>query len=329
MINDHSYLKNIDVINSIVYFEDLEDLERFNIEDMTATDYSEQAKRIQFEYWTREKLLELKEKHPSMFNAIRSEYVLSHALKRWDLTMEQLRYLDGIRRSSLDISMDELKHVFSLINERRFMFREPSTKFRSFPRYLARYGISLYQTDIVNVLQNLQTEVFCKGCCSTDNESWRRTFLKFEFYNAKFKFSSGRSLSKYGLPMLIYIVIAENLRTNKTVALVSFSSNDFERCKLLRNPVKRVNLNYIEKIGSAYIVSVLAKPYSADDPFLEFYVSESSYNKIIHLIEALTIPIQIKYPLQRRSDAYKTHVLYRSMDPINHGLPIPVDYFNA
>ena len=175
-------------------------------------------------------------------------------------------------------------------------------------------------------MQSLQTEVLCKCICSTDNEYWRRTFLKYEFYNNRLKFSNGRSVSKFGLPLVIYIVIAENLRANDTVALVSFTSHDFERCMLTWNSTKRVNLNFVEKIGSAYIVSVVARPYSAEDPFFEFYISETSYNKIIHLIEVLNNSQQSKYPLKCRRDAYKLYVQYRSKDPINHGLPIPVDY---
>ena len=148
-----------------------------------------------------------------------------------------------------------------------------------------------------------------------------------KYYNNRLKFSNGRSVSKFGLPLVIYIVIAENLRANDTAALVSFTSHDFERCMLAWDSAKRVNINYVEKIGSAYIVSVVTKPYSAEDPFFEFYISETSYNKIIHLIEVLNIRHQIKYPMQRRCDAYKSHVLYRSMDPLKHGLPIPVKYF--
>ena len=314
-------------IDSIIYFDDLEDMYRFEFEDMTASDHAKAAKRIKYEYWTREQLLGLKESYPSEFDKIRSEYVLLRTLKRWDLTPDQVDYIDGIKRTSLDISMGEIKPVLSLINDCCDFYREPSSRFRTFPSFIARYGIPLKQTDIERILQNLQTEIFCKGHFSMDNESWRKTFLKFEFYNSGLKFSSGRSISKYGLPLVIYIVIAENLHTNKSVALVSFTSHDFERCMLAWDSTKRVNLNFIEKIGSAYIVSVVAKPYSAEDPFFEFYISESSYNKIIHLIEALTVRLQIKYPLHYRRDAYMTHVQYQSLDPINHGLPIPVKYF--
>ena len=274
----------INHIDSIIYFDDYEDLERFNPEDWTVSDHSETANRVRKTYFTHE---------------------------QW---------------TSHDISSDEIKHVLSQINACQDFYRYPSAKFRTFPAFIRRYGITINQTNIEIVLQSLQTEVLCKCICSTDNEYWRRTFLKYEFYNNRLKFSNGRSVSKFGLPLVIYIVIAENLRANDTIALVSFTSHDFERCMLVWDSAKRVNLNFVEKIGSAYIVSVVAKPYSSEAPFFEFYISETSYNKIIHLIEALNIQHQIKYPMLRRCDAYKSHVLYKSLDPINHGLPIPADY---
>ena len=317
----------MDKIDSIIYFDDLEDMYRFEFEDMTTSDYEKAAERVKYEYWTREQLLGLKESYPSEFDKIRSEYVLLHTLNRWDLTSDQVDYIDRIKRTSLDISMDEIKPVLSLINDCCDFYREPSSKFRTFPRFIARYGLPLTQTDIEKILQSLPSEVFCKGSISTDNESWRKTFLKFEFYNSGLKFSSGRSISKYGLPLVIYIVIAENLHTNKSVALVSFTSYDFERCMLAWNSNTRVKLNYIEKNGSVYLVSVVAKPYTADDPFFEFYISEGSYNRIIHLIEGLTVKLQMKYPVHYKCDAYNTFVQYKSLDPINHGLPIPVEYF--
>ena len=275
----------INHIDSIIYFDDYEDLERFNPGKLARFDDLEMAKNVNSKYEARE---------------------------QW---------------TSLEISSDEIRHVFSLINACQDFYRYPSAKSRTFPAFIRRYGITINQTNIEIVLQSLQTEVLCKCICSTDNEYWRRTFLKYEFYNNGLKFSNGRSVSKFGLPLVIYIVIAENLRANDTVALVSFTSHDFERCMLAWNPAKQVDLNYVEKIGSAYIVSVVARPYFAEDPFFEFYISETSYNKIIHLIEVLNIRHQMKYPMQRRCDAYKSHVLYRSMDPLKHGLPIPVKYF--
>ena len=272
-------------IDSIIYFDDYEDLERYNPGELTRFDGLETAESAKSKYETRE---------------------------QW---------------ASLDVSESEIKHVLSLINDCHDFYRLPSTKFRTFPSFIRRYGITLNQTNIESVLHNLQNEVLCKCSCSTDNDFWRRTFLKFEFYNTSFKFSNGRSISRFGLPLVIYIVIAENLRANDTVALVSFTSHDFERCMVAWNPAKRVKLNFVEKTGSVYLVSVVAKPYSDDDPFFEFYISEAAYNKIIHLIEALTVKLQIKHPIQHYRNAYKTHVLYRSLDPVNHGLPIPVKYF--
>ena len=244
-------------------------------------------------------------------------------------TVDRLKYTHFNHKqwTSLDISADEIRHVLRFINDCQDFYRYPSTKFRTFPEFIRRYGLTINQTNIESVLQCLQTEVFCKESCSTDNDFWKRTFLKYEFYNSKLKFSNGRSISKYGLPLVIYIVIAENLRENKAFALVSFSSYDFERCFLKWNSPRRVNLNYVEKIGSAYILSVVAKPCSAEDPFLKFYISEDRYNGIIHLIEGLSEQDHIKCLLQLKRDAYKTHVVYKSLDPINHGLPIPVDYF--
>lgn len=236
-------------------------------------------------------------------------------------------YFNRERWTSLDISADEVRHVLRFIIDCQDFYRYPSTKFKTFPEFIRRYGLTINQTNIESVLRCLQTEVFCKESCSTDNDFWKRTFLKYEFYNSKLKFSDGRSISKFGLPLVIYIVIAENLRANKAFALVSFSSHYFERCMLKWDSPRRVNLNYIEKIGTSYILSVVAKPCSAEDPFLKFYISQDSYNGIIHLIEGLSEQDQIKYPLQLTRDAYKTHVVYKSLDPINHGLPIPVDYF--
>ena len=271
-------------IDSIIYFDDYEDLERFNPGDLNESRYTEACKRDKNKYFTRE---------------------------QW---------------TALDISTGEINHVLSLIRDCHDFYRYPSAKIRTFPEHIRRYGFAMNQTNIENVLLSLQTEVFCKCICSTDNEYWRRTFLKYEFYNNSHKLSLRTGFSTFGLPLVMYIVIAEDLRANDTVALVSLTSHDFERCKLAWNSNKRVNLNFVEKIGSSYIVSVVAKPRFADDPFFEFYISETSYNKIIHLIEALNIRHQIKYPMKRRCDAYKSHVLYKSLDPINHGLPIPIDY---
>ena len=140
-------------IDSIIYFDDLEDMYRFEFEDMTTSDYEKAAERVKYEYWTREQLLGLKESYPSEFDKIRSEYVLLHTLNRWDLTPDQVNYIDGIKRTSLDISMDEVKHILSLINNCCDFYRKPSSKFRTFPSFIARYGIPLKQTDIENVLQ--------------------------------------------------------------------------------------------------------------------------------------------------------------------------------
>ena len=180
-ICNNSRFADINKIDSIIYFDDLEDMYRFEFEDITS---------------------------------------------------DQVHYIDGIKRTSLDISMDEIKHILNLISHRYNLYTEPSLKSRTFPTFIARYGLPLTQTDIEKILQSLPSEVFCKGSISTDNESRRKTFLKFEFYNTGLRFSGGRSLSKYGLPLVIYIVIAENLHTNKTTALVSFTSYDFERCIL-------------------------------------------------------------------------------------------------
>ena len=138
MCDNNSIMKDpgllgIEKIDSVIYFDNLEDMYKFQFEDMTASDYSKQAKRIKYECWTREQLLGLKEEYPSEFNAIRSEYVLSYTLKRWDLTPDQCRYIDGIERTSPDISMGEIKHILSLIGDRMLYYRVPSTKFRSFP----------------------------------------------------------------------------------------------------------------------------------------------------------------------------------------------------
>ena len=119
----------------------------------------------------------------------------------------------------------------------------------------------------------------------------------------------------------------EDLRINKAFALVSFTSYFFEKLMLSYASNKRVNLNYIKKVGSVYIVSVVARPYTPEDPFFEFFISEDAYSKIIHLIHSLTLRHQMKYPLQYRCDAYKTYELYQSLDPINRGLPIPLNYF--
>lgn len=88
----------------------------------------------------------------------------------------------------------------------------------------------------------------------------------------------------------------------------------------------RFQLNFLEKIGSKYILSIVAHP-DATDPFLEFEISETSYNKIVHLIETLTVRLQMKYPIQYKCNEDKSNILYRSVDPIKRGLPIPSDYF--
>ena len=315
-------------IDSIIFFDDLEDMCKFQFEDMTSSDYSKAAKRGKYEYWTCEQLLELKEKHPAEFDKIRSEYVLMHTLRNYNLTSNQKQYLSRIKRMPLDINTEEIRRITGLIDECHDFYRVPSDKYRSFVKYFKRY-IDLKQADIEDILRNLHHEVFCKGCCSTDADTWRKTFLKFEFYNTEYKFACGRKLSRYGYPLIIYIVITEDLRTNNTDALVSFTSYDFEKLMLLYSSTKRVKLNYIKKVGSVYIVSVVARPYTPEDPFFEFFISEETYNKIMHLIDALTIRYQMKYPLQYRCDAYKTFVMYRSIDPINRGLPIPVDYYFA
>ena len=320
---------SINKIDSIIYFDDFEDLERFNPEDMTKSEHSESAKRVKYEYWTREQLLELKEKHLAEFDKIRSEYVLTHTLRNYDLTPNQNHYLHGIKRTPLDISTEEIRQITGLIGECHDFYRVPSDKYRTFVRHI-KHIIDLKQTDIEDILQNLHHEVFCKGCCSTDTNTWRKTFLKFEFYNTSYKFACGRTLggfSAYELPLIIYVVIMEDLRTNKTFALVSFTSFFFEKLMLSYSSTKRVELNYIKKSGSVYIVSVVARPNTPEDPFFEFFISEDTYNKIIHLIHALTLRHQMKYPLQRRCDAYKTYVLYQSPDSINRGLPIPLKYF--
>lgn len=315
-------------IDSIIYFDDIEDLARFNPEDLTVSGYSEATKRIKYEYWTREQLLELKEKHFVEFDKIRSEYVLLHTLKNHDLTSGHQDYLQGIKRTTLDISSGEIKKILGLIDECHDFYRVPSQKYRTFVRHI-RHHIDLRQADIEDILQNLHHEVFCKGCCSTDSVSWRKTFLKFEFYNTSYKFACGRTLGgtyEYELPLVIYVVIMEDLRTNKTFALVSFTSYYFEMLMLSHASNKRVNLNYIKKAGSVYVVSVVARLYTPEDPFFEFFISEETYNEIVHLIYALTVRYQSEYPLHHRCDAYETYVLYWSEDPFNHGLPIPLEY---
>ena len=316
-------------IDSIIYFDDIEDLARFNPEDLTVSGYSEATKRIKYEYWTREQLLELKEKHLVEFDKIRSEYVLLHTLKNHDLTPNQNNYLHGIKRSPLDISTEEIRQITGLIGECHDFYKVPSERFRTFVRHI-RHHIDLRQADIEDILQNLHHEVFCKGCCSTDSVSWRKTFLKFEFYNTSYKFACGRTLGgtyQYELPLVIYVVIMEDLRINKAFALVSFTSYFFEKLMLSYASNKRVNLNYIMKVGSEYIVSVVARPYIPEEPFFEFFISEETYNEIVHLIYALTVRYQSEYPLHHRCDAYKTFVMYWSEDPINRGLPIPLKYF--
>lgn len=270
-------------IDSIIYFDDFQDLERFNSKVMTAPVYSDQR-----------------------------------------------HYENGIKQTALDTCADVIPHILCLISNCHDFYRVPTTKFRPFPEYMHKYGISFNQTDIESIMHNLHKEVFCKGSCSTDSKFWRKTFLKFEFYNTKHKFSNDRYLPLYAyyeFPLVIYTVIAEDLITLKTFALVSFSCYEFERILLTRNPAKRVNLNFVEKTGSVYLVSVVARPYSIEDPFFEFFISEGSYNRIIHLIEGLTVKLQMKYPVHYKCDAYNTFVQYKSLDPINHGLPIPVKYF--
>lgn len=322
-------IRSINKIDSIIYFDDFEDLERFDPENMTVSDYSESAKRLNYEFWTREQLLEFKEKYPDEFDKIRSEYVLMHTLRNYDLTPNQNNYLHEIKRSPLDISTEEIRQITGLIGECHDFYKVPSERFRTFVRHI-RHHIDLRQADIEDILQNLHHEVFCKGCCSTDSVSWRKTFLKFEFYNTSYKFACGRTLGgtyQYELPLVIYVVIMEDLRINKAFALVSFTSYFFEKLMLSYASNKRVNLNYIKKVGSVYIVSVVARPYTPEDPFFEFFISEDAYSKIIHLIHSLTLRHQMKYPLQYRCDAYKTYELYQSLDPINRGLPIPLNYF--
>ena len=175
---------SINKIDSIIYFDDLEDLGRFNPEDMNAS----------------------------------------------DLTPDQDHYLHGIKRTPLDISTDEIRRITGLIGECHDFHRVPSDKYRTFVRHI-KHHIDLKQTDIEDILRNLHHEVFCKGC-STDADTWRKTFLKFEFYNTGYKYACGRKLSRYGYPLIIYLVIAEDLRTNKTAALVSFTSYDFEKLML-------------------------------------------------------------------------------------------------
>ena len=274
---------SINKIDSIIYFDDFEDLERFNPGDMTVS----------------------------------------------DLTPDQKKHISGIKITPLDISTDEIRQITGIIGECHDFHRVPSEKYNTFVRHIKRL-VDLRQTDIEDILHNLHHQEFCKGCCSTDPKTWRKTFLKFEFYNTSYRFACGRTLggfSAYELPLIIYVVIMDDLRANKTFALVSFTSYFFEKLKLSYSSNKRVKLNYIKKAGSVYVVSVVARPNTPEDPFFEFFISEDTYNRIMHLIHALTLRHQMKYPIQRRCDAYKTHVLYQSLDSVNRGLPIPLKYF--
>ena len=63
-------------IDSIIYFDDLEDMYRFEFKDMTASDHAKAAKRVKYEYWIREQLLELKEQYFSEFKAQNISHVL-------------------------------------------------------------------------------------------------------------------------------------------------------------------------------------------------------------------------------------------------------------
>ena len=243
-----------------------------------------------------------------------------------DLASDQRKYTSGSKWTPLYISTEEIKRILGLIGACRDFKRIPSEKYKTFVSHI-KHRVDLEQADIEDIIRNLNREVFCKGSYSTDTNIWKITFLKFEFYNTRYKFSCGRSLSPFEFPLIIYIEITEDLRTNKAAALVSFTSYDYEKRLLACIPNKMVNLNYIKKSGSVYIISVVARPYAPEDPFFEFYISESTYNKITHLIEALTIPMQCKYPLQYRCEPYEIYTMYRSLDPIRHGLPIPLKYF--
>lgn len=281
--NIEKAIGSINKIDSIIFFDDFEDLERFNPGDMTAS----------------------------------------------DLTPDQNEHISGIKITPLDINTEEIRQITGLIGECHDFHRLPSDKYNTFVRHI-KHHIDLRQADIEDILQNLHHEVFCKGCYSTVADTWRKTFLKFEFYNTSYKFACGRTLggfSAYELPLIIYVVIMKDLLANKTFALVSFTSYFFEKLKLSYSSTRRVKLNYIKKNGSVYVVSVVARPYAPEDPFFEFFISEDTYNKIMHLIHALTLRHQMKYPLQRRCDAYKTCVMYQSLDPLNHGLPVPLKYF--
>lgn len=270
-------------------------------------------------------MLELKNAYPSAFDNIRSKYVLGHILKHKDLTSKQQHYYaQWMLEKPLDIRPTEIKRVLYYLSKCHDFYWEPSTKDQSFPKYLDKHGISLNQTGIENVLRSLPAEVFCRGSWYFDYQDWRKTFLKFEYYTTGHKFSCGKTLSNYELPLVLYITIAENYRTNKVIALVSFTSHDYEKHLLESNSTKTVNLNFVEKVGSVYIASVVSKPYSLADPLFEFYISEKSYKTIIHHLEALSSREKSEYNLVCSRDICISHVLYQSN---GHGIPIPVKHF--
>ncbi len=59
------------------------------------------------------------------------------------ITADQKNCSERIQRAPLDISMEEIRHVLSLISECDDFYRQPSSKFRTYPGFIARYGISL------------------------------------------------------------------------------------------------------------------------------------------------------------------------------------------
>ena len=242
-LTDYPSLLDIEEISSIIYVDDISEVEHYDTSSMLDSAYiqASDADTLDYSTWTRAQLLELKQKNPMEFNKIRSDKVLFEILKHEDLTLEQLMYANGRKTMERDVSIDEIKHMLKLFRECTDFYRVPSNKNREFIKYLKGYGITLAQVDIENIMHNLHIQDFSEGRYSTDGDYWGHALILFEFRDPTFTFSCGKSLPKSELPLKIYIKVDENLSTKESVSVVSFHKPDYVMKHPIKYPIDKEN----------------------------------------------------------------------------------------
>ena len=239
---NESPLLSIEEISSVIYVEDPDALEWYDTSSLMSG-YVKAAKTAEPDYtkWSREQLLQLKEQDFNKFDRIRNDKVLFKILKYEDLTPNQLLYANGRKSVSRDVTTKEIKHILKLLRVCDDFYRVPSDKNKEFIAYLKKYGISLTQTDIKNIMSNLHIQDFSEGRYSNDGDYWGHALIVFEFRDPTFKFSCGKSLPESDLPMKIYIKINEDLSTKESVAVVSFHKPEYEMKHPIKYPIEKEN----------------------------------------------------------------------------------------